>query len=118
MDESFYKSPEWRALRARVLARDGSRCTVAQLLGGECRGSLHVHHLDRAEERRLDPDNCGTACASHHPKWEAVRRAIMVQRRPLPPCRHTHRYAHAQRECDARRARALGVAVDPEPLAA
>lgn len=122
-EDAFYTSPEWRALRERVLARDGNACVLRRFLGGVCSGPLHVHHIEPRVERpdlALDEENCVTCCAGHHPTVEAFRRYVRRVRRPLPlpPCRHRHRYAHAQRECDARRARALGVAVDPEPLAA
>ncbi len=109
---SFYDSPEWRALRATIIARDGSTCTVAWLLGGACSGPLHVHHIvpvDEAPHRRLDPDNCGTTCAAHHPTWEAARLFVERSRRPLPKCKHGHRYREGQIECDRRRARKLGI---------
>ena len=98
--ELLYRSPEWANVRDLALARDADVCTVARLLGGDCSPVLHVHHLDRNPELALDVDNLGTACARHHPKWEAVRRAV-VERRDvaLPPCRHVHRYDHARREC-------------------
>lgn len=113
--DAFLTSPEWVAVRDLVRARDAGRCTVARLLGGECRGVLHVHHILPRVERpdlALDPDNCATTCASHHRVWESVRLFLLRSRRPLPPCKHTHRYAHAQRACDIRRARKLGIVLD------
>lgn len=104
MHTTFYDSPEWKTLRERVLTRDGRRCTVARLLGGPCRGALHVHHIEPVEDRpdlALDEDNCGTACASHHPKWEALRRQL-VKRRGWRTCKHPHRTAEARRICEAR----------------
>jgi len=116
--DRFYTSAEWLAAREVVLARDGSRCSVARLLGGRCRGVLHVNHILPRSERpdlALDPDNLGTACASHHPAWEALVRAL--RRRPqlnlaaLPPCRHRHPYPEGRRQCERRRRRRLaGVA--------
>lgn len=107
--DAFYDSPEWRALRARAIERDGSRCTVARLLGGACRGDLHVHHIvPRSEDpgRELDLDNLGTVCASHHPRWEAVRRLLVVYwTRPLPPCRHRHPYRIGREACESQRRR-------------
>lgn len=117
----FYNSPEWRALRERVIARDGARCTVARLLGGACTGNLHVHHIqprDEYPELALDEDNCATVCAGHHVRWEAIRRMLVRFRDPLRqvgPCRHSHRYAHAARECRERRAREAGL-LDPVQL--
>lgn len=107
MDETFYSTPEWAALRARRLELDGNACTVARLLGGPCRGTLHVHHVVPAAERpdlALDIDNTGTACAAHHPTWEALARALRIIRLiDLPPCRHNHRYRIGRAECDRRR---------------
>ena len=117
-DDDFYKSPEWLRLRDRVLARDGYRCTVARILGGKCRGPLHVHHIEKRRDRpdlQLDPDNCGTCCASHHPKWEALCAWVRRARQPLPPCRHNHRYASGREACERERARKLGI---PWPQAA
>lgn len=114
-DASFYNSPEWRALRERVIVRDGARCTVARLLGGACTGTLHVHHIqprDEYPELALDEDNCGTTCAGHHVKWEALRRQLVRLRDPIRaigPCRHNHRYLHAALECRRRRALAAGL---------
>lgn len=80
MDAAFYTSPEWRAVADQARARDGNRCTVARLLGGACLGVLHGHHIDRDADP-LDIDNVGTTCASHHPRWEALRRALARGRR-------------------------------------
>jgi 5-methylcytosine-specific restriction endonuclease McrA len=102
--ETFYLSPDWAALREDVLRRDADRCTVARLLGGDCSSVLHVHHLSRDPRLALDIDNLGTACARHHPMWEAVRRAVQ-ERRPerAARCRHQHRYDSGREAC--RRAR-------------
>lgn len=115
MHDSFYDSPEWLALRARVIARDGSKCLVGGLLGGPCRGVLHVHHIvPRAEapELELDEENCGSACAAHHPMWEALRRGIIRSREVLPPCSHRHPYASGREACARRRAREAGLLED------
>jgi len=86
-----YSSPEWRALRARALARDGRKCTVSRLLGGRCHGLLHVHHIIPVEDGGppLELDNTGTACARHHPRWEALRRRLARSveiELPCPEC--------------------------------
>ena len=104
--DALYRSPEWAEVRSAALRRDADRCTVARLLGGDCSATLHVHHLSRDPELALDLDNVATACASHHPSLEAIRRAILERRAPrVPPCRHRHRYDHARRECRRRRER-------------
>lgn len=106
----LYNTLAWEAVRAAVLARDGNRCTVARLLGGKCDGALHVHHLKSASdypELALDVDNLGTACASHHPKWEAVRRAVMKVR-GWKTCKHYHPTVDGRRSCE----RKLNAALD------
>lgn len=107
MDESFYTSAAWLAVRDRVRARDGNACSVGRLLGGPCRGVLHVNHIVPRRERpdlAYDDDNLGTCCASHHPTWEAFARAIRLLRlEDLPPCRHTHPYREGRIQCERRR---------------
>jgi len=101
----------WSIARGRALRRDGSRCTVSRLLGGDCTPTLHVHHLVRPEHggSRYALDNLGTTCSAHHPVWEAVRRSIVERRGlehdPRPRCPHQHRSAEARRQCEARMAR-------------
>lgn len=109
--DPFYDSSEWREFAAGIRERDGHRCTVGWLLGGDCSGHLHVNHvIPRREAPHLQfaPDNCGTVCASHHPQWEALRRTL-VSRRTVPPCRHRHPYKEGAEACRRRRARELGV---------
>jgi len=101
-------TPTWRDTRSRVLARDGNRCTVARLLGGTCAPPpFHVHHIvPRGDGGTDDLDNLATACASHHPIWEALRRQV-VRRMTSEPvrCPHVHRTAEARRICESRLAR-------------
>lgn len=111
--DPFYNTPEWREFAATIVARDGYRCTVARLLGGECSGPLHVNHI-RARRRfphlALDPDNCGTACASHHPQWERLVRAILEhQERRIPRCPHRHVTREGREACERRMARERGL---------
>ena len=100
MDAAFYNSAPWRALRAQARARDGNRCTVARLLGGDCHGLLHAHHID-PDGDPLDLDNTGTVCATHHPQWDALRRALV-----RPPawrrCTHRHPYPGGREACEKR----------------
>lgn len=107
MEDGFYHSREWLDLAERVRVRDGHRCTVARLLGGRCSGTLHVHHVIPRSERRdleLDEENCITACASHHPTLEAVRRLIVSILSEDPPrCPHKHPYPEGRRRCEEKR---------------
>ncbi len=90
-----YDSPLWPPFREAVLDRDGSRCVLAWLVGGRCSGALHVHHIEPVEERpdlAWNLDNAISACASHHPTLESLRREL--RRRPgrrRCPHRHTNR---------------------------
>src|SRR5437016_4733417 len=92
----------WDATRERAFARDGHRCTVSRLLGGRCRGRLHGHHID-PEADPYDEDNVGTVCAAHHPRWEALRRALLdARRRDDPPtCPHFHPTRMGREVCEA-----------------
>lgn len=89
-------------LRERILQRDGRRCTVARLLGGECHPVLHVHHIIAvADGGTDDEDNLATVCQSHHPVWESLRRWLERKKlRGRRTCRHTHRTREAREICE------------------
>jgi hypothetical protein len=55
-----YALAGWKDLRARILQRDGSRCT---LCGSE--DHLHVHHIDQDRTNDL-PENLVTLCEICH----------------------------------------------------
>ena len=106
----------WDSIRDRILARDGRRCTVSRLIGGGCKGDLHVHHIVPRDEGGTDEDdNLGTTCARHHPMWEALRAAILEWRERANPrrrCHHSsHRYPGAREACERRLNRERQVAV-------
>lgn len=110
--ETIYNDLRWQLTRSRALARDGNRCTVSRLLGGECSaGPLHAHHIMAIADggAPFDVDNVGTTCAAHHPMWEALRR-LLVERMLAPPprCPHRHRSREARAECERRLARRAG----------
>lgn len=108
MPGTFYDTSAWRHIRDLALARDGDRCTVARLLGGDCHPTLHAHHIVPMSEggAPLDVDNVLTACASHHPMVEALRRRLMEKLvAPRPRCRHRHPYPEGRRQCEERMAR-------------
>lgn len=105
MSNMLYSTPAWDAVRSAALRRDGHRCSVARLLGGRCTLTLHVHHLQPIEDGgpMLDLDNLITVCARHHPKVEAVRRAILARREPRArSCRHRHVTPEARALCEAK----------------
>ena len=99
------ETPEhtWDELRALAIERDGSRCTVGWLLGGQCHETLDVHHLIPREQGGTDTlDNVITACHTHHPMVEAIRREVM-RRRGWRRCPHkpgVHRYPGAKEACE------------------
>lgn len=106
--DSFYSTSDWLEVRDAALERDGYRCTVARLFGGECHEELHVHHIRSVAdypEQALDLDNVATACKSHHPMWERLRRELTGEAK-VPPCRHRHPYRQGAIDClNQRRAR-------------
>lgn len=111
MDARIYDTLEWALARTRALKRDGNRCTVARLLGGECSPCLDVHHLRPVSEggTPYQLDNLLTACDSHHPMLESMRRSILrsqdgPRERPVR-CGHFHRTAEGRRLCEKRMAR-------------
>ena len=106
-NETFYNSPEWHAAREHARKRDGDRCSVARLLGGNCSARLDVHHLQSVEERpdlALDVDNLITVCSHHHPTLEAAARLLRIIRLiDMPPCHHRHPYAAGRIACENKR---------------
>jgi len=105
-EDAFYTSPEWLAVRDERLALDGRSCTVSRLLGGDCGGVLHVHHVWARSKRpdlELDLDNLLSVCASHHPTLEAVTRTLQILRGDLPRCGHNHPYREGRLQCERRR---------------
>lgn len=99
----IYLTPEWADARAAALLRDGSRCTVSRLFGGDCHPILHAHHIVPVEGGGdlYDVENLLTACQVHHPMLEAMRRYVLRKRAPQR-CPHNHRYPHAREECERR----------------
>jgi 5-methylcytosine-specific restriction endonuclease McrA len=62
---------EWRKTRARILARDGYRCTVHIRPGERCPETqlLEVHHLDTEGNVLIAPDaELATVCRRHNPR--------------------------------------------------
>lgn len=108
MNKTVYDSNRWEAVREEVLERDGS-CTYARLLGGECFGPLHVHHLNPSQFGPYDEDGLVAICEFHHPKLEAVRRSLLKVRgwRRCPHRPGTHRYPGAREQCERRLNRQL-----------
>lgn len=101
MNRELYQTARWQTVREEVLERDGN-CTYSRLLGSECSGPLHVHHLNPAFYDFYDPDGLIVICEFHHPKLEAIRRSLLGTRR-WKRCPHrpgTHRYAGSKEACE------------------
>jgi len=97
--------------RAAVLDRDGHRCTVSRLLGGECSQRLDVHHIvPRREGGGDELDNLASVCASHHPRWEALRRAILNERGDNWRCPHVHPTSIGREACERQHRRMSSLA--------
>lgn len=110
MAHSIYNTSLWRTTSSRAIARDGHRCTVSRLLGGQCSldRPLHAHHIHAVSEggAPYDIDNVGTVCAAHHPMWEALRRTLVARLTAKPVrCRHEHRTPESRAICERRMAR-------------
>jgi hypothetical protein len=101
MRRRLYDTPAWEQARARAILRDGSRCSVGRLIGGDCHSTLHVHHVKAIAEggAPFDVDNLITVCATHHPSLEALRRRIVAE---APRCTHYHPYRQGREECERR----------------
>jgi hypothetical protein len=114
MHKTLYSTAEWRRTRARAIERDRGTCTVSRLLGGRCSsGPLHVHHIIPLSEGGdpLDLDNLGTSCSHHHPRWEALRRAIVNARLSIDEATRARTRALGRAEVWARSA---GAHIDRE----
>jgi 5-methylcytosine-specific restriction endonuclease McrA len=78
--DPLYYSARWRALRKRILARDGYRCTVCRAWVGQP-GAARVDHIVRVADnpaRTFDPFNLRTLCTvcdaqGHREKGQAKR---------------------------------------------
>lgn len=97
-----YSSSSWRNL-----PRDGD-CQLADLLGGECRGRLSLHHITPLSEGGAFDGDLLLACASHHRRLEAARK----RGEPRPrTCSHRHLYPGAREACERRLQLADGLSV-------
>lgn len=90
--ESFYRSPEWRDLLARLIRERGRRCEMPGCGAGGPGVRIfgdHVHEISEGGAR-LDPRNVRLICAACHNRKTAAARAVRSAegaRRPddVPP---------------------------------
>lgn len=93
----YYKS-RWRKLPR-------SRCAAAELLGGECTGTIHRHHVHPMSLGGEIGGETIEVCQKHHPMIEALARKI----HGLPEwkrCPHIHRSRESREACEQRLNRA------------
>lgn len=98
---SLYDTKSWRDFRAHARA---SECFLANV-AGQCRGALHVHHVDPLSEGGpAFPDEGGviTLCAAHHRMIDS----FLKRREGWRRCPHHHRSREAREQCEARLNRA------------
>jgi len=76
--DPFYTSPEWQALRARIIRDRGARCEVCGNEGVR----IYADHLVELKDggAPLDPSNVGLKCASCHSTKTAAERTKRHQR--------------------------------------
>lgn len=67
---AFYKSSVWQKCRAYILSRDDYLCQECLVTVGPVPADTvhHIIHLKDDWEKRLDPDNLISVCASCHNK--------------------------------------------------
>ncbi len=60
----------WRAQRARILERDGHRCTFIAADGVRCTTTapLEVHHLYPGPALNVPDNHLATVCRRHNPR--------------------------------------------------
>lgn len=83
----------------RALERE--RCAVHDLVGGECAGPIHRHHV---QPLSADGDPWGRTvevCERHHPMLEALARRVH-RVREWKRCPHNHVTADSRRRCEER----------------
>jgi hypothetical protein len=90
-----YYTKRWRELSR------SEPCAIGELLGVECSGLIHRHHV---HPLIAGGDPYGTTvavCARHHPMLEAlVRRVYGLRKRKT--CKHQHRSREARESCERR----------------
>ena len=64
----------WRRARLATLERDSFACTVREWDDTPCSGGpIHVHH-SRPDVDPYDVDHLFSCCAAHHARWHHLQR--------------------------------------------
>jgi len=94
-EQTPYNTRKWRSL-----SRDGI-CAVGELLGTECFGPLHLHHVRPLQAGGDQFGNTVLVCERHHPSLEALARRVWKQQE-WKRCPHVHRTREARESCERR----------------
>lgn len=65
--DDYLRSPEWKALRQRVIERDGAECVICG-----SRNNLRVHHTSYEKGVDEEGDNLVTLCEECHKKVHEI----------------------------------------------
>lgn len=95
---AMYRTPEWRALRARHL-RSHPWCVYCLQQGHQVRGTVVDHRIPHRGDRTLflDAKNLQTCCKDHHDavkqklEKSGVLRGADASGMPVDPNHHWHR---------------------------
>ena len=99
---TLYDTKSWRDFRASVL--EDAECYLSGI-AGECRGALHVHHIDPLSAGGLElpgDDGVVVLCAAHHRMVDS----FLKRRERWKTCPHKHRSHEARMQCEERLNRA------------
>ncbi|HSE46091.1 MAG TPA: hypothetical protein VLA89_12265 [Gemmatimonadales bacterium] len=96
-----YYTRRWRRLPR-------TRCEAAELLGGECAGPIHRHHVHPISLGGDPEGESVEVCSRHHPMLEALARKIhgLPEWKRCPHGPGAHRYPGAREDCERRLNRA------------
>ena len=94
METTLYNSRTWRNLPRET-------CRVAELVGGECAGSISLHHLYPLSLGGAEWGRTVECCQAHHPYLEALARRVYGRREPRR-CHRQHRTREAREACERR----------------
>lgn len=95
MTTTPYNTTRWRDL-----PRNGF-CEVGTLLGTECEGPLHRHHVHPLSAGGEQFGRTVLVCLRHHPSLEALARRVWGERE-WKTCPHPHRTREAREACERR----------------
>jgi hypothetical protein len=90
-----YNESRWRGL-----SRNGI-CAVGELLGKECSGPLHRHHVRPLSAGGESYGRTVLVCESCHPKLEALARRVWRQAK-WKTCPHHHQTRESREACERR----------------